>query len=95
MIFECFTACVTTVMYPYNVYVCQVKCYFCISRMYKLVLKSAIDLIIVKRFFLCIVFQVAQNNDHANTSDKYYFHPVVVLHALYNVKLSYKHENVL
>ena len=56
--------------------------------------KSAIDVSIITIFF-CIVLWLAQNKDHANTSETISFRPVVVLHALYNVQLSGKHEKLL
>ena len=42
---------------------------------------------------LCIVLKVAQRQDHANASKKY-FCSVGVFHALYNMQLSYKHKKV-
>ena len=92
---EFFTVCVATVISPYNMYIWKVGSYFFISRIYKLVLKSAIDVSIIKRYFLLYNFQVAQNPNFVNTNGNFSFHPVFVFHALYNVKLSNKHENVL
>ena len=39
--------------------------------------------------------QVAQKPDLLITNDKFYFHPVGVFRALYNVHLSDKCENIL
>ena len=45
--------------------------------------------------FWCIFLQVVQNPKDLNTMYKIPFYPVGVFHALYNVKLRDKHENVL
>ena len=38
---------------------------------------------------------MAHNPNLVNTYDRFYFRPVGLLHALYNVKLSDKYENLL
>ena len=45
--------------------------------------------------FLSILLQVAQKTDLVNRREKFSFSSVGILHALYNVKLSVKHENLL
>ena len=38
---------------------------------------------------------MAQKTDNVNTKNTFSFHPVDVFHALYNVQLSDKYENIL